>query len=139
MIALSDIQTAITNKLKTKFPAANVIDEEVERGFKKPAFFVQLLPVSRNLETPVYVRRVISTEIQYLSLKQTRIENMEVQDQLEELFGSPLVVGDRYLLIDNVEAEIVDKELNFSFEIDFIDNREEEPGEYMENLNLKEG
>lgn len=134
---LADIKTAIVARLQSQIPGVNIPAMEVKQGFKKPAFFVEIVPISKVNQSPGQFTRSVTVIIHYFSVNETHIENLEMQDQLEEAFDLILTVGDRWLIIDHIESEIVDKVLHFKMDLTYTDSRDEEPGEFMQNLNLE--
>jgi len=136
---LTDIKTAIVARLRSQIPGVNIPAMEIKQGFKKPAFFVEIVPISKVNQSPGQFTRSVTVIIHYFSVNETHIENLEMQDQLEAAFDMTLTVGDRQLTIEQTDGEIVDKVLHFKMDLTYSDSREEAPGELMQNLNLKEG
>ncbi|MDF2546143.1 MAG: hypothetical protein K0R93_1041 [Anaerosolibacter sp.] len=121
---LTDIKTAIVDRLKEKIPGVRVVAEEVEQGFKKPAFFVKVILISSERVNSYQTARSIMIMIRYHSETEKENENLAMSDTLERAFKSTLRVDDRRLTIENVDSEIIDKVLHFRFDIHYIDSEE---------------
>lgn len=140
---LTDIKKAINDTLKSNFPTVKVSSPDVEEGFKKPSFFVEILPITRGKEGKYHYSRSVTVVIQYFSENETELENIKMQDQLEEVFGQVLKINDRVITIHNIESEINDKVLHFQFDISYLDSLEEdkvygyEEAEFMQELILE--
>lgn len=123
---LTEIKKAISQTLKSSFPTVEVFSPDVQEGFKRPSFFIKLLPITREKEGKYHYFRKVTVIIQYFSKNETEAENLKMQDQLEEVFGQVLKVNDRTITIDEIESEIIDKVLHFQFDISYVNSLEEE-------------
>lgn len=121
-MTLLDLKKTIVNKLKAKYPNIGIVAQEVEKGFNRPAFFVQMMPVNTEMLNAAHRQRLISVIIHYFTPNNTHIEAINMQDELEKLFLGPLQVGDRSLQLFNCNGEILDYTLQFGFDISYIDS-----------------
>lgn len=136
---LTDIKKAINTLLETNFPGHKIYADDIKEGFSRPCFFVELLPISRDNEGNGLYSRRVSVIINYFSRDKTSLENIKMQDQLEEIFGQTLTVGDRVVTINNIEGYINDGILQFSFNIDYVDSLDiTQDYELMGELEMKE-
>ncbi len=141
---LVDIKEAINLTLKSNFPAIGRYSRETKEGFKKPCFFIELLPIMRIKENKAHYFRKITVLIRYFSLNKTELEGLKISDELEDVFLQPITIGDRKITIDEVESEFIDEVLVFQFDISYIDSLEEdkvygyEDSELMQELLLEE-
>lgn len=141
---LTNIKTAIVTTLRENFSEINIYSPDVKEGFKKPSFFVQLLPVLREQQNKAHYSRNITVVIYYYSEDETELENLKMQDQLEVLFGQTFKINNRVITIDSLEGQIIDNVLQFSFDISYLDSLEEdkvygyEEAELMQELILEE-
>jgi len=138
-MTLVDIKNAIVDQIKANINGANVPADDTPHGFKKPAYIVEIVPAIKSNVSPSLFDRDLTVIIHGFSLSNTNSELLQMQDQLETAFDLTLTVSDRVLTIEQTDAQIVDKVLNFSLDLSYTDSRDEETGEFMENLNLKEG
>ena len=119
---LLDIKAAVVSRIKVNIPEVKVIAEEVEQGFKKPAFFVQTILIGSEKISPYQMTRSVMIMIRYHSDSNKTNENLSISDSLEEAFKASLKIDDRRLTIENVDSEIIDKVLHFRFDLLYIDS-----------------
>ena len=137
MISLVSIKKAIVSKLK-KIGIA-IISNDIRSGFAKPAFFVQLMPIS-NDSYDGYQERVITVNIHYFSEDKTDLDNLKMDDKLNSLFVTTLKVNELSLPIYEKRSEIDDNILQFKFDLRFTEctpipiDEEVEEYENMEEL-----
>jgi hypothetical protein len=134
MIRYSDIKAAVLLKLKQKFPDINRPSTDVRSGFPKPAFFVQLIPISEN-DFNEYGEMLLIINIHYFSKEMTESANLEMADNLRKILKI-LSVGDRILEVKEKRFLIQDNVLQYKFDLNFTDGPEliEVNGEYVEEL-----
>ena len=137
MISLVSIKKAIVSKLK-KIGIA-IMSNDIRSGFAKPAFFVQLMPIS-NDSYDGYQERVITVNIHYFSEDKTDLDNLKMDDKLNSLFVKTLKVNELSLPIYEKRSEIDDNILQFKFDLRFTEctpipiDEEVEEYENMEEL-----
>lgn len=121
MITLIDIQKSISRKLNSKFNDHFIYSEEVKQGLKRPAFFINIIPISTD-NFPVYKEKLINIDIMYFSSNETSEENLNMINMLEELFNMTLIIADREITIGSLNFRIVDDILHCNFSLDFTDD-----------------
>ena len=137
MLSILDIKKAIVTKLKVF--DINIVANDIRSGFEKPAFFVQLMPIS-NDSYDGYQERVITVNIHYFSEDKTDLDNLKMDDKLNSLFVTTLKVNELSLPIYEKRSEIDDNILQFKFDLRFTESTpipiDEEVEEYknMEEL-----
>lgn len=127
MITVLEIQTAIAKALTTN--GFTVIASEVQEGFTKPACFVNILPVSVELQNRFEELVTDSVEIAYFPKLETREELVRVSEKIKNIFlYKPLPVEDRFLSINAITFDAENSTLYAQFNIEFIQetNIEEE-------------
>lgn len=138
MIGYVNLKTAVISRLKDKVADANVVADDIQSGFKKPAFFVQVVPVSDEVYDE-YAEKQVMINIHYFSKELTDLANMKMLDTLSGVFLNILPVNDRVLTVSNKRHQIVDNVLQFKFDLEFtdsIDNNED--FETMQELLINE-
>ena len=118
MISLVSIKKAIVSKLKKI--GIPIISSDIRSGFAKPAFFVQLMPIS-NDSYDGYQERVITVNIHYFSEDKTDLDNLKMDDKLNSLFVTTLKVNELSLPIYEKRSEIDDNILQFKFDLRFTE------------------
>ena len=137
MISLVSIKKAIVSKLK-KIGIA-IMSNDIRSGFAKPAFFVQLMPISNDSYNG-YQERIITVNIHYFSEDKTDLDNLKMDDKLNSLFVKTLKVNELSLPIYEKRSEIDDNILQFKFDLRFTEctpipiDEEVEEYENMEEL-----
>lgn len=137
-IKLLDIKKAIVDILKIKFPSVNIVPEDVEEGFNKPAFFIKIDFVNRNTKLYVLERNFTARIHYFKSIKDgSSLDLLYVQDDLESVFNLNFQVKDRVITIDDTRGQTVDKVLEFEFDFKLTEsNGINDEGELMEELDL---
>lgn len=136
----AQINKAINDKIKQEFPGIMIQSRDVEEGFKRPSFYVNI--ETTNTETFQFnLRRDFTCRI--LFFPTDRYDHKEeaygVQDRLEMLFGLSFVAGSRTITINEAESDIYDKVLHYDFYFSYYENAgEEETGEKMQELAYNE-
>ena len=137
MISLVSIKKAIVSKLKKI--GIPIISSDIRSGFAKPAFFVQLMPISNDSYNG-YQERIITVNIHYFSEDKTDLDNLKMDDKLNSLFVTTLKVNELSLPIYEKRSEIDDNILQFKFDLRFTEctpipiDEEVEEYENMEEL-----
>lgn len=138
MITIQDIQTAVTKRLKDN--GYTVFASEVREGFQKPACFVDVLPVSVELQNAYSELITDSVTISYYPLEETREEIIRASEAMKNIFlYSSLPVSDRFLNINEIIFDNDKSALIVQFDIEFLQETgmETEPMPKMKNLSEK--
>lgn len=150
MVKYIDILKAVNTKIKNKFPSIEILSEsDVSEKIVRPSFMTKLDEIEISnfmLDTADKKAKVI---IYYFAKDKdkNKIENLQMIDDLNELFvennqleiiqsknGKEFFIG-----IEEAESEIVDKVLNFSFDLEFSQDYErEDETELIEEIIIKE-
>ena len=119
MIGIKDIRARIVYLLKQKFDL-DVYGDDVKEGFTRPCFFVRTENHVHS-STNYHVDKTISINIYYYPNDRynNQIETMDIQRRLESVFDLKLIVNDRHFNIIEIESDVVDGILAFSFDIEF--------------------
>ena len=123
MITRAQINEAINSAIKAEFPGIKIVSRDVEEGFERPSFFVQL-ETNRTETFQGSVRRDMTCRIRFFPTDrhQYKEEAYDVIDRLETLFGLNFQVGERTITIDGAVADIIDKVVHYDFDFSFYDD-----------------
>jgi hypothetical protein len=136
MLSLTTIKKVINDKIALKFPAIEILSNDVKEGFSRPSFFVKLDNITKD--SRLYTtEKSITVRIYYFASNryQNDIENMEKQDALEEIFNLNFTAGGKTITIDETRGQIIDSVLEFEFDFNYQDpNYVEDDSELMEEL-----
>jgi hypothetical protein len=128
MLTLVGIKSSINKLLIDKF-AYPIYGREVQEGFKRPSFFVEILPSNSNLETQNFNSNKLIVIITYFQEMQqgkiySDLDNIKMYDSLRSLFSAGLRVLDRHLTPQNIRSDYADTNkdiLQFSFDLNYFD------------------
>ena len=138
MITIKDIQTAVSKKLKDN--GYTVIASEVKEGFQKPACFVDVLPVSVEIQN-IYSELVTdSIEISFFPAVETREELIRTAEHFKLIFlYSTIAVCDRFLSVNEITFDYEKPALMATFDLEYLQETgiDIEPMPKMENLSEK--
>jgi hypothetical protein len=96
------------------------------------------------MEDKYHQNKLVKIDIRYFSKSETMGENLETLERLQEIFQPLLIVKDRKFTIQESKVSMVDKVLDFSFQIQFMDTIDEtklydyQNYEKMQQLSMKE-
>ena len=136
MITIYDIQTAIATKLIAG--GYTVTASEVEQGFTKPTFFVDVLPVSVQIQNKYSELVTVSVELSYHPLTETREHLVEVSKSTKNMFlYTPIPVCDRFLSVDEILFDTDKSTLITYFELEFMQETNITEKEYPKMKNLQ--
>lgn len=141
---LIEIKDTIIQRLISSFPTHTVYGEENVQELLKPALVVRVFPISLAMENRYHRRKFINVQIYYYSTNGTNGEDLDMIDELYEVFDSVLVVNDKILTQSVIHTREIDNTLRLSFNLDFIDSIDEtksykyEEYELMNELEMKE-
>lgn len=143
MITEKDIKKRIAEVLEGD--GFNVVAQEVDEGFRKPAVFVNVFPASAELMTHGIATEQItdSVEIKYISSLETAEDCIDASHGIKKLFlYQPFDIQDRHLTVQRIEFELERESssgivLYAYFDLTFIQLIEtDEHYETMETLQL---
>jgi len=141
MITLKDLITVINTTLATKFPKINIVSIDIEEGFKRPAFFVDIDNHNKSTIGEVLKDVNLTVRIYYFSASKykNRIELLEMTENLTNMFLTNLKINeDFYIPIDEVNSTVTEeKALIVDFDIRYVyEVSEDEDLEILEDLNI---
>ena len=137
---IKDIIKAINSRLKEHFPYAQIQSRDVEEGFFKPSFFVDVVDYNKEIINPSYRKALCALTIYYFpENERSRIELLNVREELEECLLGPLAVDEETKInILDLETNETDGVLRAELELEFYYFIPEAPGELIETLHYNE-
>lgn len=144
MTSFLEIQSAIVSKLSKIAPEVDVNSSDVEEGFKRPSFFIDMLDVDVENLMDKFQERELEFDIIYFPKhpKKNQIDLLEMREILTKAFAEEKyfnITDD--LVVEATEVKIfeIDKVLHCEFKI-FISEEYARTYEHnMEELEFKEG
>ena len=136
MIDMLDLKKSINGLLKDT--GIKTIDNGTKEGFKRPCFFVQILPVGgTDLLKSTTLQNSHTIEINYFSKEQTQLDNFKMVETLKEKVFPYIAIKDRKLTPRSVRNEDVDGVLSFRFNLSWLDSLQEKQYETMGKLSIE--
>lgn len=144
MTGFVDIQAAIVSKLIKIDPEIEINSSDIEEGFKRPCFFIDMQDVKQKNLMDKFQEKDIEFDVLYFPKhpKKNQIDLLEMRDKLTESFVENSyfnITDDLVVQATDVNIFEIDKVLHCKFSI-FISEEYLRTYEYvMEELELKEG
>lgn len=144
MTKFIDIQAAIVSKLRKIDPEVEINSSDIEEGFKRPCFYVDMLNGKVNNLMDKFQEKNLEFDILYFPKhpKKNQIDLLEMRDKLTESFVENSyfnIMDDLVVQATDVDIFEVDKVLHCKFNI-FISEEYVRTYEHnMEELEFKEG
>ena len=144
MLGISKVIVAIKKKLKKAFPKIEVQMQDIEEGFKRPSFFIELANIKSKDFMKNFKDNSLTVRIIYFPSHphKNQLELLKMMDELDKIF-----IEDNILELDvdfrteiyEADKNIVDKVLHYNFDIYFSEQyiKEMIEIEMMENLEFK--
>lgn len=149
MLSVIDIIRALSSCIESNFPDYPVVDRDLEEGFPRPCYFIDINSVVSESLTHKLVKDTADIEIDFLAedIYKGFLNLLDVKNKLVKLFSEPLALTDEggnviaHVVFNDVRTEVikVDKALicNLSTElVQEIEDNVELP--LVEELELKQ-
>ncbi|WP_099192218.1 phage tail terminator family protein [Tepidibacter mesophilus] len=142
MIKNSDIYKCVVQRLEIKYANTKITTPDKKEGLIRPSFLLKLDTDNSSDFMNDAKDKNMTVRIYYFSKDRNEnyLENMDIQDELEELFlNQKLYLNDGSVLnILRLEFDTVDKVLHCSFELMLTDKYEKvDNTPIVENLDLQ--
>ena len=124
MVLYQDIARAVTMIIKEAFPNAIIYGDEVREGYKKPSFFIGIMPVSSINHTKSIKEEQLMITISYFSDTTESLKNYQVMQQLKSAIGQVVGVDNRKFTIQETNTEKVGEDgdiYQFTFDISYYE------------------
>ncbi|MFL8578128.1 DUF6838 family protein [Clostridioides difficile] len=136
MLKIVSVKKAIVEKLKSL--NIKTVANEIRSGFKKPAFFIQIIPIEMASD-PSFSNSTLLVNIHYFSEEKTELENLKMIDKLNILFQDCILeIDGGELTIEEKSVEIYENVLQYKFNLQVVEIIEEDESKYefMEELEM---
>lgn len=148
MLSVVDVIRSLTELINLNYPQYKIIDYDVDEGFDRPCFFIDVEDVNTSWVATDYIKE--SSNIQIVFFAENRYEGfldlLDMKNNLTVLFDEPLHISDETseyyvsLLTTNSDLYKQDKVLTFNIQADLIQKVERvDNSPYMEELYYKGG
>ena len=130
MVLYQDIARAVTMIIKEAFPNAIVYGDEVREGYKKPSFFIGIMPVSSINHTKSIKEEQLMITISYFSDTTDSLKNFQVMQQLKVAIGQVVCVDNRRFTIQELTTGKVGEDgdiYQITFDINYFELANNQP------------
>lgn len=141
MISLIDINTSLVDTLRnsligTPFEATPIIPGDITEGFERPGLKIDFDSIKLENINANFKARALTVRVYFFAsnLKRYKIENLQVQEIIENIFFKGIWITGYYVPINDINAEIVDTVLTIDFDINITAFVDDEQGELMEDI-----
>lgn len=117
----------------------NVVSSETTEGYKKPAVFILVQPVSHERLMCDMEQITVSVELTYIPANETVVECTQISNRLVGLFYySPFEVENTVFTVERIESNIDNYILTVNFELTYEQSMPgEDDDEEIENIEME--
>lgn len=140
------IKNSLIKQLKNSFKDFDIFAEEINNtsnSTKNPNFlFIEIIPISTETSSNYHTKRTILITIEGHTETKKNHDYLEMLDKIDMLIRPVFKFDDRAITINRANGKIIDRQLLYTFEINFIDNNkynklDNNNLDIMQNLDIK--
>ena len=115
MLSVIDITRALSSCIESNFPDYPVVDRDLEEGFPRPCYFIDINSVVSESLTHKLVKDTADIEIDFLAedIYKGFLNLLDVKNKLVKLFSEPLALTDEggnviaHVVFNDVRTEVI--------------------------------
>ena len=115
MLSVIDIIRALSSCIESNFPDYPVVDRDLEEGFPRPCYFIDINSVVSESLTHKLVKDTADIEIDVLAefINMGSLSLLDVKNKLVKLFSEPLALTDEggnviaHVVFNDVRTEVI--------------------------------
>ena len=115
MLSVIDIIRALSSCIESNFPDYPVVDRDLEEGFPRPCYFIDINSVVSESLTHKLVKDTADIEIDFLAedIYKGFLNLLDVKNKLVKLFSEPLALTDEggnviaHVAFNDVRTEVI--------------------------------
>lgn len=113
-MTLAEIKKGLLGRMMSIFPSDQYkyYSMDVVEGFDRPCFFTQLKPVDTDPQNYNSRNNILTFYITYFQQEVDEVDMLDKIDQLRDLFGLAVVIGDRAVKVSGFEWDFVGSDRN---------------------------
>ena len=138
---LTDIKRSFNSVLKKNKNKYKIYGKDTDEDYTRPCLFTEIIPKSGKNQTQTWYESGVIFKITFLEKEKNEIAQLELYDEIRELFGMYLKVGNRCLTISNISFDYIGEKtdiIQISIDIDYQENTEKpDESENIENIEIK--
>lgn len=127
MIKFTELKRACNEVVSGAFPSVRIYGNDTTDGYKRPAFFTEIIPHPFANESKNYTSGGATFKATLLEKTHDEAFCLDIYDRIREAFGMTLPVGGRKLLVGDISFEFIGESLNvlqISVEFDWYEQKE---------------
>lgn len=138
----ADIKATVNDLLYSKYPESEytIYGKEVKEGYDTPAFFTEIIDGGSHNESKNYAQGRFIVQITYFQKVKSELDQLNKADEIKELFGLYLSIGNRRLGIKEFSYDFVGEYsdiLQISVDFEYYENtKKEDTSEKATELDL---
>lgn len=143
MLSVIDVIKSLTVLMQTNFPAYAVNDRDLEEGFERPSFFIDIAEVRGSTKTARYVTEYAELELYMFeqNIYQGFLNLLDAKNKILILLQQPLKLTDEnnkvvaHIVFNDVNVEIskADKALSCTMNYELVQEVEQIESEFEVN------
>lgn len=138
---LTELKKSFNMVLKKNKNKYKIYGKDTDEDYTRPCLFVEIIPKSGKNQTQTWYESGVIFKITFLEKEKNEIAQLELYDEIRELFGMYLKVENRYLTISNISFDYIGEKsdiIQISIDIDYQENTEKpDESENIENIEIK--
>lgn len=115
MLSVIDIIRALSSCIESNFPDYPVVDRDLEEGFPRPCYFIDINSVVSESLTHKLVKDTADIEVDFLAedIYKGFLNLLDVKNKLVKLFSEPLALTDEggnviaHVVFNDVRTEVI--------------------------------
>ena len=115
MLSVIDIIRALSSCIESNFPDYPIVDRDLEEGFPRPCYFIDINSVVSESLTHKLVKDTADIEIDFLAedIYKGFLNLLDVKNKLVKLFSEPLALTDEggnviaHVVFNDVRTEVI--------------------------------
>ena len=115
MLSVIDIIRALSSCIESNFPDYPVVDRDLEEGFPRPCYFIDINSVVSESLTHKLVKDTADIEIDFLAedIYKGFLNLLDVKNKLVKLFSEPIALTDEggnviaHVVFNDVRTEVI--------------------------------
>lgn len=111
-MTLTELKAALIKLLKTKYPDFKYYSTSVMENYTRPCFFTQIKPVEADITNYNTRSNRVVFYVTYLAKKSDEAETLQMVDDIRDLFGLYVQVGERAVRVESYDWDFIGDDRN---------------------------
>lgn len=138
---IGEVKKACNDLLASAFPDITVYNGDTLDGYKRPAFFTEILSRNRSPSGQYITETGYTFKITYFERTHSEAECLSIYEKICDLFGAAIKVGINWLTVEDIDYQWIDEHMDklqvtIRFHRSVRVRRKEETGDLMRTVDL---